>query len=41
MMKIVKKGVSYNVLVETDIPMKLAGFAKNVFKWNLWSSINT
>lgn len=39
-MNIVKKGVSYNILVEIDIPMKLAGLLKNVFKWNLWSGTN-
>lgn len=39
-MKIVKKGVSYTVLVETDTLMKLTGLVKNVLKWNLWSSTN-
>jgi hypothetical protein len=39
-MNIVMKGVSYNILVEIDIPMKLAGLLKNVFKWNLWPGTN-
>jgi len=39
-MKIAKKGVSYNILVEIDIPMRLAGLVKNVSKRKLWSGKN-